>query len=141
MPATISITPTTYIVCVALSGLTSRIQGARYFSQFTSTFANLSAPNRIGATVKPILSSQKAWYAGSAASRLLTGVAGSACVGAGDVTLVTDIGPSYLRGRLSGWRRGGAGFFPSDEPAGGLRRPVIRRAVRAAGPPGGAWRP
>src|SRR5438270_12235661 len=97
----ISITPTTYMVCVALSGLTSRIQGARYFSQFTSTFANLSAPNRIGATVKPILSSQKAWYAGSAARRFAIGVPGCASGGAGDVTLATDIRSSYLRGRLS----------------------------------------
>src|SRR5215471_7128650 len=43
--------------------------GARYLSQLVSRSANLSAPNRIGATVNAIRSSQKAWYVGSDLNR------------------------------------------------------------------------
>src|SRR5881396_3395655 len=43
----------------------STMRGARYLSQSTSQWANLSAPKRIGATVKPMRRSQNAWYAGS----------------------------------------------------------------------------
>ena len=36
---------------------------ARYFCQCTDRLKNLSSPNRIGATVKPMRSSQTAWWA------------------------------------------------------------------------------
>src|SRR2546428_11338686 len=63
-PATISITPTAYIAWGAVPGTILSIQGARYLSQFTSTWANLSNPNRMGAAVNPNRSNQNAWQAG-----------------------------------------------------------------------------
>src|SRR5438477_1917641 len=56
--------PTAYMAWCAVHGRWSTMRGARYVSQLTRTWANLSAPNRIGATVKPMRRSQNAWNAG-----------------------------------------------------------------------------
>src|SRR3954471_19223864 len=62
-PATISTTPTASIAWCAVPGTIESICGARYFDQSVSTFANLSRPNRMGRTVKPIRSTTKTWCA------------------------------------------------------------------------------
>src|SRR3954471_20085136 len=62
-PAAISIPPTTYMKSWPLPGTMSLIQPARYVGQSTVQLKNLSTPNRIGAAVKPIRSSQNAWCA------------------------------------------------------------------------------
>ena len=55
-----------YIASWALPGIRSLNSGARYFGQSSIiTSANLSRPNRIGATVNAIRSSMKACAAGS----------------------------------------------------------------------------
>src|SRR6185436_12508637 len=64
-PATISTTPTTYMVPWADHGELRTITVARYCGQSTSTLKNLSRPNAIGATVKPMRSSQNACATGS----------------------------------------------------------------------------
>src|SRR5215469_10533983 len=64
-PATISTTPTPYMMWWGEPGTRLLTHGARYLSQLVSQSANLSAPKRIGATVNAIRSSQKAWYVGS----------------------------------------------------------------------------
>src|SRR4051812_28016054 len=53
-PATISITPTASIAWCAEPGITSLNCDARYFGQSVITLANLSSPNRIGATVNAV---------------------------------------------------------------------------------------
>ena len=65
-PASISTTPTAYIACWAVPGTIRSIHGARYCGQSVRTFANLSSPKTIGATVKTVRSSRNAWSAGSA---------------------------------------------------------------------------
>src|SRR6185437_14631074 len=101
----ISITPTAYMVWVALTGLRSRIQGARYFSQLTSTLANLSTPNRIGATVKPIRKSQKAWYAGSVLISALLTSAATVPYLPGALSAVVDMRFLFLmRPATAGWK-------------------------------------
>src|SRR3954470_10574101 len=68
-PAAISTTPTTCIASDALPGRMSLNWVDRYRVQSSvSTPANLSSPNRIGATVKAIRSSRSAWAAGSSRS-------------------------------------------------------------------------
>jgi hypothetical protein len=70
-PATISTAPTMYIASCALPGMMSLNSGARYLGQsLIITSANLSRPNRIGATVNVMRSSMKAWAAGSLRSTL-----------------------------------------------------------------------
>src|SRR6478752_7799993 len=61
-PATISTTPTMYIIVWAGSGTTWVTTGARYIVQSVKRFVNLSRPNRIGATVKTVRSNRKAWW-------------------------------------------------------------------------------
>src|SRR3954447_7649534 len=86
-PATISMTATTYIVWCAVHGELRAITGARYLSQSTSTWKNLSSPNAIGATVNPIRSSQKAWATRSV-RQLPTWRSGAAAVVVGERVLV-----------------------------------------------------
>src|SRR4051812_19471637 len=64
--------PTTYMIWCALPGSASTNRGARYLSQFTRTWAYLSIPNRIGATVNPTRSRVNACHAGSCSSVRLT---------------------------------------------------------------------
>src|SRR4051794_407700 len=65
-PATTSMTPTMYIAVSALPGMIESNCVDRYFVQSSvRTPANLSRPNRIGATVNAIRSSRKACTAGS----------------------------------------------------------------------------
>ena len=59
-PATISTTPTISIAWWASPGVRSLNWPARYFGQSVITFANLSRPNRIGATVNAARRIQKA---------------------------------------------------------------------------------
>src|SRR4051812_46422314 len=82
-PATISTTPTMCMASAALPGRMSLNGVARYRVQSSvRTSANLSIPNRIGATTKTIRISRKAWATGSrrAASRTLTRPARGASV-------------------------------------------------------------
>ena len=60
-PAAISTTPTKYMKSCALPGTMSSIQGARYCVQSTVQLKNLSSPNRIGATTKPMRSNMNTW--------------------------------------------------------------------------------
>ncbi len=65
-PATISTAPTMYMASWALPGMMSLNSGARYLGQsLIMTSANLSRPNRIGATVNATRSSMNACAAGS----------------------------------------------------------------------------
>ena len=48
-----------------MPGTIRSIHGARYCGQSVRTFANLSSPKTIGATVKTLRSSRKAWCVGS----------------------------------------------------------------------------
>jgi len=65
-PAAISTTPTMCMASLALPGSRSLNSGARYFVQSSvRTSANLSSPNRIGATVKMTRRSRNAWALGS----------------------------------------------------------------------------
>src|SRR4051794_4705933 len=64
-PATISTTPTAYIAFAALPGMRSLNWLDRYRVQSSvRTLANLSRPNRIGATVKAVRSRTNACKAG-----------------------------------------------------------------------------
>src|SRR3954452_14547104 len=74
-PATISTTPTASIAWCAVPGTIESICGARYFDQSVSTFANLSRPNTIGRTVKPMRSTQKTCVAAAG-----TRCSGTTCV-------------------------------------------------------------
>ena len=73
-PATISMTPTASIAWWALPGMRSLISGGEVDArQSTSQSRNLSSPNRIGATVNPMRSSENAWNTGSSSRRLRAG--------------------------------------------------------------------
>src|SRR3954451_24008010 len=74
-PATTSTTPTMYIAVAALPGRSELHSLERYFVQSSvRTLANLSRPNRIGATVKAIRSRKNAWAAGSARRSSVRGI-------------------------------------------------------------------
>lgn len=60
-PATISMTPMTYMASWPDPGTMSLIHGARYCGQSVSRFANMSSPNRIGATVNTVRNNRNAW--------------------------------------------------------------------------------
>src|SRR5688500_4435104 len=64
-PATTSTTPTAYMACCAVPGTIPSTQGAKYRGQSTSRLANLSSPNRTGASVNAARRSRNAWWAGS----------------------------------------------------------------------------
>src|SRR3954447_17928057 len=73
-PATTSTTPTMCMAVAASPGMMSLNAGARYRVQSSvSTFANLSRPNRIGATVNAIRSSRVACATGSLRSAVEAG--------------------------------------------------------------------
>src|SRR5674476_1301967 len=65
-PAMVSMTPTAYMSWCGVKGSGSDNTGARYWSQLTIRWKNLSRPNRIGATVKAVLRIMNACSAGSA---------------------------------------------------------------------------
>src|SRR4051794_21807795 len=80
-------TPTAYIASCAVQGSRSTMRGARYWSQLTNTWANLSAPNTTGATVNPMRSSQKDWNTGLCQSARAAS-AGAPVVAIGRVSVV-----------------------------------------------------
>src|SRR3954453_436522 len=94
-PATISITPTMCMPAAALPGSRLLNSDERYFVQSSvRTFANLSRPNRIGATVNAIRSIRNACATGSRRSSFERGIGIGRSVAA---TVLIDC--SSLRGR------------------------------------------
>src|SRR4051794_20174443 len=94
-PATTSITPTMCMPAAALPGSRLLNSDERYFVQSSvRTFANLSRPNRIGATVKAIRSMRNACATGSRRSSSERGIGIGRSVAA---TVLIDC--SSLRGR------------------------------------------
>ena len=63
----ISMAPTAYMSWCGVKGSGSDSTGARYLSQLTMRWKNLSAPNRMGATVNAARRIMNACSAGSAA--------------------------------------------------------------------------
>src|SRR3954471_14307925 len=101
-PATTSITPTMCMPAAALPGSRLLNSDERYLVQsFVRTFANLSRPKRIGATVNAIRSIRNACATGSRRSSFERGIGIGRSVAA---TVLIDC--SSLRGRevSTGWR-------------------------------------
>src|SRR3954471_1129532 len=95
-PATISTMPTMCIASAALPGMMLLKSLDRYFVQSSvRTFANLSRPNRIGATVNAIRISRNACAAGSLRSARASGIGTGRRVAA--TVLMTRL--SSVRGR------------------------------------------
>src|SRR3954454_10793144 len=115
-PATTSITPTMCMPAAALPGSRLLNSDERYFVQSSvRTFANLSRPNRIGATVKAIRNMRKACATGSRRSSFERGIGIGRSVAA---TVLIDC--SSLRGREVSTRlaRAAREYLPaaSEEP-------------------------
>src|SRR5215210_917455 len=101
-PARISTPPTMYIASCALPGIRSLNSGARYFGQsLIMTSANLSSPNRIGATVNAMRSSMKAWATGSLRSTFEAGTGIGRRVAARALLMVLLLGSRLPTYRLS----------------------------------------
>src|SRR5688572_513807 len=126
-PATTSTAPTMYIASCALPGMTSLNSGARYLGQSEIiTSANLSSPNRIGATVKATRSSMKAWAPGSLRSAWESGTGTGRSTAAMALLIVSSSGLRSECRRLL-WRT--AAYIPLAPVA---RANLRRRGFAAA---------
>src|SRR4051794_36599077 len=127
-PATTSITPTMCMPAAALPGSRLLNSDERYFVQSSvRTFANLSRPNRIGATVKAIRSMRNACATGSRRSSSERGIGIGRSVAA---TVLIDC--SSLRGRevSTVWRAPRARTYVGERKCLGSL-PVGGRSARA----------